>query len=118
MNGTSILSAAALPNPGSTWHAIGTSDFNGDGKADILWQNTNGTPAIWEMNGTSILTAGVLPNPGTSWHPKDDGPITPDQTGANSPQPALHLSSPDTASSSLVGGPAAQPYQKLFTGGG
>ena len=23
------------------------SDFNGDGKADILWQNDNGTPAIW-----------------------------------------------------------------------
>ena len=29
-------------NPGSSWHIIGTGDFNGDGKSDILWQNTNG----------------------------------------------------------------------------
>src|SRR6266480_648806 len=29
------------------------SDFNGDGKADILWQNTSGARAIWLMNGTT-----------------------------------------------------------------
>ena len=28
-----------------------TSDFNGDGKSDILWQNDNGQVAIWELNG-------------------------------------------------------------------
>ena len=28
-----------------------TADFNGDGKADILWQNDNGTPAVWLMDG-------------------------------------------------------------------
>ena len=26
---------------------IDAGDFNGDGKADILWQNDNGTPGIW-----------------------------------------------------------------------
>jgi len=116
MNGTSILSAAVLPDPGSTWHAIGTNDFNGDGKADILWQNSDGLPAIWEMNGTSLLNAAVLPNPGTTWHPKDDGPITSDQMGAGSPQPALHLSAPDTANTvPMSSSPAFM--QKLFTGG-
>ena len=68
MNGTSIIGAGALPNPGPNWHAAGTGDFNGDGKADILWQNIDGTPVIWEMNGTSIIGAGALPNPGPSWH--------------------------------------------------
>ena len=29
------------------------SDFNGDGKADVLWQNTSGSRAIWLMNGTA-----------------------------------------------------------------
>ena len=28
-------------------------DFNGDGKADILWQNDSGMPAIWLMDGTN-----------------------------------------------------------------
>ena len=43
-------------------------DFNGDGNADILWQNDNGMPAIWFMNGTSLVGGDVLPNPGPSWH--------------------------------------------------
>ena len=43
-------------------------DFNGDGKADILWQNTSGTPAIWAMNGTNSPVGAALPNPGPTWH--------------------------------------------------
>ena len=45
-----------------------TMDFNGDGKSDILWQNANGTPAIWTMDGTHITSSADLPNPGPSWH--------------------------------------------------
>ena len=33
---------------------MGAGDFNGDGDADILWQNANGQAAIWLMNGTSV----------------------------------------------------------------
>ena len=59
-----ITGAAALPNPGPTWHVDAAADFNGDGKSDILWQNDNGTPAIWTMDGTNITGAAALPNPG------------------------------------------------------
>ena len=45
-----------------------TGDFNGDGGADILWQNTSGEAVIWEMNGTSMIGSGSLGNPGPSWH--------------------------------------------------
>jgi len=31
------------------------SDFNGDYKADVLWQNSSGARAIWLMNGTTVL---------------------------------------------------------------
>jgi hypothetical protein len=43
-------------------------DFNGDGASDLLFQNSNGMPAIWEMNGTTPIFATALPNPGSSWH--------------------------------------------------
>jgi hypothetical protein len=90
-----IIGGGLLLNPGTSWHAIGTSDFNGDGKADILWQNTDGMPQIWEMNGTNIIGSGTLINPGSAWQLKDDGPISPDPTQTGLQPPALHLSTPD-----------------------
>ncbi|HAF14676.1 MAG TPA: VCBS repeat-containing protein, partial [Blastocatellia bacterium] len=46
---------------------VGSGDFNGDRKADILWQDTSGARAIWLMNGTvrsSSVSLGTVP---TSW---------------------------------------------------
>ena len=41
MDGTNVDSvSASARNPGPTWHINGTGDFNGDGKADIIWQGT------------------------------------------------------------------------------
>ncbi|TMJ65629.1 MAG: hypothetical protein E6G83_12660 [Alphaproteobacteria bacterium] len=54
---------------GRAGHALGTGDFNGDGFADILWQNSSGAVAIWEMNGTSLRAGAILANPGPTWHP-------------------------------------------------
>src|SRR5262249_2826007 len=42
--------------------------FDGDGKADIMWQNTDGTPSVWLMNGATVTATGNLPNPGPTWH--------------------------------------------------
>ena len=68
-------SAAGPSIRGRAWHIKGTGDFNGDGKSDILWQNDDGTPAIWLMNG--IDHAGRQrrrsANPGPSWQVKGTG---------------------------------------------
>ena len=32
---------------------MGTGDFDGDRRADILWQNNSGQVSIWEMTGTN-----------------------------------------------------------------
>ena len=63
-----VTGAARRPNPGPSWHVEDAGDFNGDGKADILWQNDNGTPAIWLMDGTSVIDREVY-NTDPSWHP-------------------------------------------------
>ena len=44
-----------------------SSDFNGDGKSDLLWQNDNGQVAIWELNGSTVIGSAILGNPGPSW---------------------------------------------------
>ena len=68
MSGTALIGGGVVsPNPGPSWKAIGTGDFNDDGLSDILWQNANGQAAIWDMNGTSLIGGGaVSPNPGPS----------------------------------------------------
>jgi hypothetical protein len=57
MNGTTVLnhSSASVATVASQWSIQLTGDFNGDGKSDILWQDTSGDVAIWEMNGTTVL---------------------------------------------------------------
>ncbi|WP_437683450.1 FG-GAP-like repeat-containing protein [Sorangium sp. So ce131] len=40
-------------NPGLEWQVQGVSDFNQDGRSDLLWRRTDGLGAIWLMNGAS-----------------------------------------------------------------
>jgi Ca2+-binding RTX toxin-like protein len=42
--------AYAHQNASSVWHVLGTGDFNGDGKFDILWRNDNGKVTDWLGN--------------------------------------------------------------------
>ena len=61
--------AGGQPNPGPSWKANGTGDFNGDGLSDILWQNaSSGQVSIWEMNGNNVIGGGTVGNnPGPNW---------------------------------------------------
>ena len=70
MNGTNQIAGGSQlvgPNPGPSWTAIGTGDFNHDRHSDILWQNTNGQAAIWEMNGTNQIAGGSAAGRPQSW---------------------------------------------------
>ena len=53
----------SLPTEPTYWSIAGTGDFNGDGKSDIVWQNTStGQRLIWIMNGTTIAIRCELAN--------------------------------------------------------
>ena len=69
MTGINLTSGGVVsPNPGPSWKAIGTGDFNDDGDSDILWQTSTGQVSVWEMAGSALIGGGaVSPNPGPSW---------------------------------------------------
>lgn len=74
MNGTQLIRGVYLtPNQvaDTNWVPVGTGDFNGDGKPDILWRNkSNGMLAVWLMNGLQLMK-GVYLSPNqvsdTNW---------------------------------------------------
>jgi hypothetical protein len=61
--------ATFVGNVPTVWTIVGLGDFNGDGKTDILWRDTSGNVAIWEMNGTSLLigSSSFVGNVPASW---------------------------------------------------
>jgi hypothetical protein len=67
-NGTAVTTQTTLANPGASWNIVASADVNGDGEADVIWQNTNGQPGVWLMNGTTPVLAVGLTNPGANWH--------------------------------------------------
>ncbi len=44
----------------STWSIVGSGDFNGDKKSDVLWKNTDGSIAVWIGNGTGTFSQGAV----------------------------------------------------------
>src|SRR5262245_37730571 len=62
-----------LQSVATSWHVVAAADFDGDGKADILWQNESGAAAIWLMDGTAVRIDGQCDIVGSAangptWH--------------------------------------------------
>jgi hypothetical protein len=69
MNGITPTAETMIQTVSPEWHALGTGDYNGDGKSDIIWQNVNtGQTAIWLMNGTTPTAETVFATPPPNWH--------------------------------------------------
>src|SRR5689334_12155135 len=54
MNGATVSSSGTAGTLNNAWGIVGTGDFDGDGKANILFRNADdATTAIWNMNGAT-----------------------------------------------------------------
>jgi hypothetical protein len=55
MNGPTIVGATYLDSISTAWQVQRVADFNGDGKADILWRDTSGNLYMWMMDGPQVV---------------------------------------------------------------
>ncbi len=75
MNGSTVTSSNAVTSqgnavaPDASWSVAGTGDFGGDGKADILWRQSSGALALWQMNGASISSSNAVTYQGNAVAP-------------------------------------------------
>ena len=58
MNGLSVIGSGSQGVVSLDWQIAGVGDFNGDGRADILWRNSDGQVVEWFMNGANIIGSG------------------------------------------------------------
>jgi hypothetical protein len=67
MNGTTLLSGGSILGGGGGWQVKQIGDYNGDGKADILFQRASDSRlTIWIMDGLTRTTSGIVQDvPGT-----------------------------------------------------
>jgi hypothetical protein len=67
---------APPPPPGPSRLVTHGGDFNGDAKADILFQNHGGQVWQWLMNANQIASSARVGSPGSSWHVVGAGRFT------------------------------------------
>lgn len=69
MNGLTMLSGELMRSPNGTeltepdqdWQIVGTADYNGDGRTDLLWRHaTLGLNYSWYLNNNIVIGSGYL----------------------------------------------------------
>src|SRR5213595_3084123 len=103
MNGWTIA-ARGLVNivePSSFWELKGIGDFDGDGKADILWRNSStGENYVYFMNGWAIGSRGSLDTVADPYWMQRSATTLADSTGSDTVAPSTPAGLTASAASS------------------
>jgi hypothetical protein len=68
MNGPTKTLGAIIESSPTNWQLVEIGDFNGDGKADVLWRDpSNGNDAMWLMNGTTKTLGAIIEGAPVGW---------------------------------------------------
>jgi hypothetical protein len=70
VDGANFVQGATFAVVERDWNMVGSADFNGDLKADVLWQNTaTGAVSVWTMDGDAFLQGNTVLTPpaGSGW---------------------------------------------------
>lgn len=68
MNGASIVRSRAFTVV-TSHNLVSTGDFNGDGRGDVVWQNTDGNLYMWLATSTEFYTSRTMTKPVTGLVP-------------------------------------------------
>ncbi len=75
MNGATVSSSSAISYqgnqlaPDASWSVAGVGDFNGDGRADLVWRQSSGALALWAMNGNAVSSSSAMTSQGNAVTP-------------------------------------------------
>jgi hypothetical protein len=112
-------------DPGSNWKVVASADINGDGNADIIWQDTdNGQVVVWTMNGFSQTGSAFVGNaPGADWKMVGTGDFAGNgqedplfQNDTNGQAVIWTMSGTSQTSSTFIGGAPGSNWKIAGTG--